>query len=93
LPLHDGETASAGRVVNEMTRVTADPRIWVRISADLREKLAAGVIAAGDTVPIDPLSREWGTSRATVAKALRTLEGDGLVRRYPGYGYCVLSRS
>jgi GntR family transcriptional regulator len=75
----------------EMTGVVTDPRVWVRITADLREKLAAGVIAAGDTVSIARLSEEWGTSRSPAAKALRTLEADGLVRRYPGVGYYVLS--
>jgi DNA-binding GntR family transcriptional regulator len=79
-------------MMTQVTGVMTDPRIWVRITEDLREKLRSGVIAAGDTVPIDPLSRQWGTSRPTVAKALRVLEGDGLVRRYPGVGYLVLSR-
>jgi DNA-binding GntR family transcriptional regulator len=65
--------------------------VWVRITADLREKLSAGVIAAGDAVSIRQLSGEWGTSRGPVAKALRALEDDGLVRRYPGVGYYVLS--
>jgi DNA-binding GntR family transcriptional regulator len=68
-----------------------DPRIWVRITEDLRAKLGSGVINAGDTVSITHVSEEWGTSRQTVAKALRALEADGLIRRYPGVGYYVLS--
>jgi DNA-binding GntR family transcriptional regulator len=75
-----------------MSGVEYDPRLWVRIAEDLREKLTSGVIAAGSTVSITPLAEEWGSSRETVAKALRALEGDGLIRRYPGLGYYVLSR-
>jgi DNA-binding GntR family transcriptional regulator len=78
--------------MNEKTGVTTDPRVWVRIAEDLREKLRAGVIVAGEQVSIAQLSGEWGTSRGPVAKALRTLEADGLIRRYPGVGYYVLSR-
>jgi len=77
--------------MTETTGATTDPRVYVRISEDLRAKLSSGLIAAGDTVPIDPLSREWETSRQTVAQALRVLEADGLLRRYPGVGYYVLS--
>jgi DNA-binding GntR family transcriptional regulator len=76
----------------DTTGGTTDPRMYVRITEDLRKKLSAGAIVAGDAVSITRLSGEWGTSRQTVAKALRALEADGLVKRYPGFGYCVLSR-
>ena len=76
----------------ETTRATTDPRVWVRIAADLRDKLSSGVIAPGDTVSIRQLSGEWGTSRSPAAKALHALEVDGLIRRYPGVGYYVLRR-
>jgi DNA-binding GntR family transcriptional regulator len=76
----------------ETTRAMTDPRVWVRITVDLRNKLSSGAIAAGETVSIRQLSGEWGTSRGPARKALQTLEGDGLVRRYPGVGYYVLSR-
>ena len=76
----------------ETTRVVTDPRMYVQITEDLRDKLNSGVIAAGDAVSIGRLSGEWGTTRQTVSKALRTLEADGLLRRYPRYGYYVLSR-
>jgi GntR family transcriptional regulator len=76
----------------EMPEVSRDPRKYVRIADDLRGKLDAGVIPPGNTVPIVPLSRQWGTSRQTVARALRVLEAEGLIKRYPGFGYCVLPR-
>ena len=78
--------------MTETTRVMPDPRMWVRITDDLRQKLTSGTIAAGDTVSITQLSKQWGTSRQTAAKALQALERDGLVRRYPGLGYYALSR-
>jgi DNA-binding GntR family transcriptional regulator len=74
-----------------MIGIAGDPRIWVRITEDLRQKPAAGVIAAGVTVSITRLSQEWGASRQTISKALRALEDDGMIRRYPGLGYYVLS--
>jgi DNA-binding FadR family transcriptional regulator len=68
---------------------THDPRLRVKIATDLRARLHAGDITAGTTLPITTLAQEWGASRETVRKALRTLENDGLIRRYPRYGYRV----
>jgi GntR family transcriptional regulator of gluconate operon len=64
----------------------------VQITEDLRAKLRSGVIVPGDAVSIGQLAGEWGTSRSPAAKALHALEADGLIRRYPGVGYYVLSR-
>jgi DNA-binding GntR family transcriptional regulator len=77
----------------ESAEARYDPRLYVRISRDLREKLAAGVIAAGDAVRVTSLMQEWSTSRQTVRKALHVLEAEGLIRRYPGVGYFVPSRT
>jgi DNA-binding GntR family transcriptional regulator len=81
-----------GQEMTHVAGVEFDPRLWVRIARDLREKLSSGVIVAGDPVSITLLSEQWGASRQTVSRALRALEDDGLVRRYPGHGYCALSR-
>jgi DNA-binding GntR family transcriptional regulator len=78
--------------MTQTPRAATDPRMYVQITEDLRAKLNSGAIAAGDTVSIGHLSGQWGTTRQTVSKALRTLEADGLLRRYPRYGYYVLSR-
>jgi DNA-binding GntR family transcriptional regulator len=64
--------------------------MYIRIATDLRGKLHAGTITAGTTLPMKSLARKWGASRNTVRKALRTLESDGLIKRYPRYGYRVL---
>jgi DNA-binding GntR family transcriptional regulator len=75
----------------ETAEARYDPRLYVRISRDMRDKLATGMIAAGDAVPVAPLAREWEASRQTVRKALRILETEGLIRRYPGVGYYASS--
>jgi DNA-binding GntR family transcriptional regulator len=75
------------------TRATDDPRLYVRITADLRHQIRTGRIEADTTVSITTLSQEWQACRSTVSRALRILEDDGLIRRYPGIGYYVLARS
>jgi DNA-binding GntR family transcriptional regulator len=70
-----------------------DPRVYVRIAADLRRRIEADELKAGQPVPsITTLCQEWGVARETAAHALTVLEGEGLVRRYPGRGYYVIGR-
>jgi DNA-binding GntR family transcriptional regulator len=76
--------------MTETAGATDDPRLHVRVAEDVRNKIAAGVLAAGDAVSITYTSQEWGISRQTVSKALARLERDGLLKRYPGMGYYVL---
>ena len=62
--------------------------------AKLYEKLfndiLAGTYAAGDKIPSDvELSKEFGLSRPTVAKAIKMLEQKGLVIRKSGAGTFV----
>jgi len=73
----------------ETAEARYDPRLYMRISRDVREKLAAGILTAGDAVRLASLMREWEASRPTVRKALRVLEAEGLIKRYPGVGYYV----
>jgi DNA-binding GntR family transcriptional regulator len=77
----------------EHSTITPDPRIYVRIADDLRQKIRDGVIKSSAPVSITYLSQEWGASRQTVAKALRVLARDGLLCRYPGVGYYVSART
>ena len=67
-----------------------DPRAYMRLAALIREQIAGGKLAPGDRLPsIAILRREHGHSRQTVGKAMRILEGDGLIYPVPGLGYFV----
>lgn len=77
--------------MTEVSQVTSDPRLWVRIAEDLRRKITGGDIKTNCHVSIGEVSQEWGACRSTVSKALRALESDGLVRRYPGHGWYALA--
>jgi DNA-binding GntR family transcriptional regulator len=71
----------------------SDPRAYVRLSELLRGRIESGELAAGQPVPsITTLTQEHGMARETAAKALRLLEDEGLLVRYPGLGYYVADR-
>jgi len=62
----------------------------VRLAARLRREIAEGTLAPGMPTPsITTLSQQYGHARQTCAKALRTLEDEGLLTRIPGLGYYV----
>ena len=68
----------------------SDPRAYVRLAARLRREIAEGKLTPGMPTPsITTLSQEYGHARQTCAKALRTLEDEGLLTRVPGLGYYV----
>jgi DNA-binding GntR family transcriptional regulator len=68
----------------------SDPRAYVRLAARLRREIAEGTLAPGMPTPsITTLSQQYGHARQTCAKALRTLEDEGLLTRIPGLGYYV----
>jgi DNA-binding GntR family transcriptional regulator len=65
----------------------SDPRAYVRLAARLRREIAEGKLAPGMPTPsITTLTQEYGHARQTCAKALRTLEDEGLLTRIPGLG-------
>ena len=67
-----------------------DPRAYVRLSAILRQQIADGTLQPGGRSPsLTRLSQEYGHARLTCSKALRMLEGEGLLTRVPGLGYHV----
>lgn len=58
-----------------------------RVEADLRRRLAAGEWASGDPMPtVALLAEHYEVARGTVARALRTLEGEELVRIVARWG-------
>lgn len=59
----------------------------VRVADDLRRRIQADEWEPDDPLPaIARLAEEYGTATATVRKALRTLESEGLVRIVPRWG-------
>jgi GntR family transcriptional regulator len=70
-----------------------DPRAYVRLASELRGRIESGELEPGKPAPsITTLAQEHGIARQTAAKALRMLESEGLVVRYPGLGYFVAER-
>ena len=62
----------------------------MRLAARLRREIAEGTLSPGMPTPsITTLSQQYGHARQTCAKALRTLEDEGLLTRIPGLGYYV----
>jgi DNA-binding GntR family transcriptional regulator len=67
-----------------------DPRAYVRVAAIVRQQIADGTLRPGGAAPsITFLSREHGHARPTCGRALRMLEGEGLLTQIPGLGYYV----
>jgi LacI family transcriptional regulator len=64
------------------------------LAASLREEISSGRIAAGEFLPTERrLSEEHGLARKTIRRALKTLEGEGLIATVPRRGYRVLARA
>lgn len=58
----------------------ADQPPYLRIAADIRERVREGALAPGDRVPSTrQIAREWRVALATATKALTTLRLEGLV--------------
>jgi GntR family transcriptional regulator len=59
----------------------------VRVESDLRRRAAADEWATGEALPsVAELAAHYGVARGTVAKALRRMADDGLVRIVPAWG-------
>jgi DNA-binding GntR family transcriptional regulator len=62
----------------------------MRLATFIRDQIASGTLAPGGPLPsIAVLRRDHGHSRQTVGKAMRVLEGEGLIYRVPGLGYYI----
>ena len=74
-------------------KTRARPRS-VSVRDEITDRIDRGVLAAGTRLPSEPaLASELGVSRATLREALRTLEGEGVVRRMWGSGTYVAQGS
>ena len=70
--------------------VQPDPRAYMRIAALVREMISSQALTPGSPAPsITRLCREHGHTRQTCGRAMRLLEGEGLLHRVPGLGYYV----
>ncbi len=70
----------------------AEQYLYQTICGDLRDAIYAGQYGPGDLIPSEnELAAKYETTRITVRKALRVLEGEGLLKPMHGKGYLVLS--
>ena len=66
------------------------PIKYKRLAASLRAQIGADGYGLAEAVPsITELARDSGWARQTCSRALRLLEGDGLLTCYRGLGYHV----
>ncbi|HUN38141.1 MAG TPA: winged helix-turn-helix domain-containing protein [Trebonia sp.] len=69
-----------------------DPRRYRQMASDIRALIVSGQIVPGAPAPtISELSVSYHAARQTCAKALQLLVKEGLLARYPGAGYYVIS--
>jgi AcrR family transcriptional regulator len=63
---------------------------YTRIVSEIRRRIGAGELRAGERVPSTrQISQEWGVAIATATKVLTALRQEGLVRAIPGVGTVV----
>jgi DNA-binding FadR family transcriptional regulator len=68
-----------------------DPRLYVRIRAQLARKITEGELSAGSKLPTEKqLAAQHGCGTDAAQRALQMLAEDGLARRTPGRGYFSL---
>ncbi|KNB50167.1 TetR/AcrR family transcriptional regulator C-terminal domain-containing protein [Streptomyces caatingaensis] len=69
------------------------PPPYLRIVEDIRHRIATGELAPGDRVPSTRrIAQDWGVALATAARALATLQQEGLIRARPRVGSVVAPR-
>lgn len=67
-------------------RGMSEPVRWEEVAGQLREQIRSGELLPGADLPSEPeLMAEWGYSRDTIRRALRSLESAGLIGA-PGRG-------
>jgi DNA-binding GntR family transcriptional regulator len=66
---------------------------YLRIAADLREKIADGELLPGEQVPsLDALAEAYHVSRTTAHRAVQVLVDEGLLESRPRWGMFVAQR-
>ncbi len=78
------------RLEPPVDRLIAGAPLYAQIADALLGRIQRGELAAGDRIPPErELSERLGVNRLTLRRALRELEGRGLLRRRPGLGTFV----
>src|SRR3990170_931122 len=73
-----------------LNRLLAGSPLYVQIAEAMLARIERGELAVGDRFPPErELSETLGVNRLTLRRALRELEGRGLLRRRPGIGTFV----
>jgi DNA-binding GntR family transcriptional regulator len=75
-----------------VTGGTQDPRRYMQVAASVRGRIASGSLKPDELVSITDLVAEHYVSRGTARSALIILQGEELVKRWPGIGYVVARR-
>jgi DNA-binding GntR family transcriptional regulator len=71
-----------------MAREAVPP--WRRVAADLRRRIKSGEWPPGGPLPtLDTLAAEYQVSKSTARKAVASLQDEGLVVSYRGWGSFV----
>ena len=66
---------------------------YLRVAAELREKIASGELLPGEQVPsLDRLAETNSISRTTARRAIQVLMDEGLVVSRPRWGVFVAER-
>ena len=66
---------------------------YLRVAAELREKIAGGELLPGEQVPsLDRLAETYRISRTTARRAVQVLMEEGLVVSRPRWGIFVAER-
>ncbi len=67
---------------------------YLRIVAEIRERIRRGELRAGDRVPSTRgITQEWGVAMATATKVLAALRREGLVEARTGVGTVVVAEA
>jgi len=86
------ESTSVDHVTGDQQRAGDPP--YLRIAADLRQRIERGELRPGDALPsINRIAQDWGCAKTTAAKALNLLKAEGLVRGVQGWGTIVVPES
>ncbi len=76
-----------------MPESTMSQPLYLRVAAELRQRLLAGLVKPGDPLPSETaLMNEFNVSRTTARNAYNVLRSEGLIDSQPGRGVFARER-